>query len=117
MIEEIWTARNMQRSLYPIAWSATNFVLHTLSADSAIPGFADSFFRASEEFSIPAGAIPVSPLFVGAISCDIRVIGNMTNGFLVRSTAITERDGARHEMTVSGLLSPVPPDGWTIEWR
>jgi len=119
--EETWITSNMERSLYPIAWSTTNFVLHSLRDEAPdFTGNASKVFLSSDASGNPVfGAKNTIPWFdVGGVaSCEVTVLGGKVSGFYVYCTASSDIDGIHRRKTVRGLLSPdVSPD-WKVVWR
>jgi hypothetical protein len=119
--EEAWSTSNMTRSLYPIAWSTTYFVLNSLSND--YPHFTGDASRvflnrnsSSQPFPSSADKVISSFYIAGVASCDIDVYGNDRYGFQVVSTVSSDVGGVLREKTVRGVLAP--DDGaWRILWR
>jgi len=126
--QEAWVTSDTQRSLYPAAWSVTNFVLQSLKpvfdayeANSAYP-FNDDvsivFFNGN-----PANlSDPISITFdiPGIASCTVTLFGDTRTGIRVSSTVSNERDGISKSRTVKGLLYPHVTGGarvWEIVWR
>ena len=126
--QEAWVTLDTQRSLYPVAWSVTNYVLQSLrpvfdayEANPAFP-FNDDvsmvFFNGNPanlsdpitiEFDIP-----------GVAFCVVTLFGDKSTGIRVSSTASNERDGISKSRTVKGLLYPYVTGGareWRIIWR
>jgi hypothetical protein len=122
--EEARMIEEMQYSLYPIAWSTTNFVLESLRdayndqsdldsqkiAKIFLSGdFTTSPFSIDVTFTVPVGA--------GSVSCNVKVEGR-SGAPRVKTRAFTDRYSS---VEVQGFLSPdhlgVYPDTWSIVWR
>ena len=113
--EETRMTLEMERSLYPIAWSTTNAVLEHLMANA---GSIASSISDDVSFDIHEGAVGVHVRSI--------VSGDKTKGVRV-TTGATRLDNAARiangilssDVIARGFLSPdaVSPPTWTIVWR
>ena len=123
--EETRMTEEMQRSLYPIAWSTTNFVLESMMEAYANPSAALSQ-QVRKVFL--SGDSPVSPISTDIItfavpipsgndtfwiSCDVKVEGRIESP-RVKTRAYANRYGS---IEVKGFLSPDISGNYTIVWR
>ena len=129
--EEARITEETQRSLYPVAWSTTNFVLLSLKDAYMSPTlprslqtaavFLDGNINTSPistdivSFTVKVG--PDSNLLDVFVSCD--VTGSAAGRIKVESTARTYRPGWNERITSVGILSKdvTDPSGWKIVWR
>ena len=113
--QEAWLNSRLERSIYPIAWSATYFVLESLKAE-AIDGFdrdqntASSVFL--DQYKIPYPEISFDIPNID-ITCLITMTGDQYYGFRASVAATYQNDGISETVTVKGLLKKDPTtDAW-----
>jgi len=103
--EERWMTEQAQRSLYPIAWSATNVVLQHLRNNIGIVNISGG----SHSFDVKVGSENTS--FDLVVSCDV----SGSSSSVIRVTTGVSA-GTLGEVIVRGFLSKDVPD-WKIVWR
>jgi len=116
--EEAWFTSNMERSLYPIAWSTTNFVLQSLydEADSGVYGSAWDLFVSGDASSQVSFHIPD---IRGVVSCEITLIKipavDVPDVIYVYTTASSLE--VNQKKTVKGVLGKDASGSWEIKWN
>ena len=117
--EETRMTEDMERSVYPIAWSVTNAMLHhlkdKLENDPGITISADNHI-----FTVPAS--PGGIKNDVTVSCDVggsRSIGvRVTTGASLRPQVDVESSGLlSRDVIVRGFLYPDSSGNYTIIWR
>lgn len=122
--EEAWTTSNLQRSLYPIAWSTVNFVAQSLL--DFRDGVGEGQLDKGENFGVFVGNVSTifDPILSeiefniqNVASCRITLTGNLNDG--IRISAEASKDG--HTATANALLfdrATIEENGdWEIVWR
>jgi len=118
--EEAWFTSNMERSLYPMAWSTTNFVLQSLynEADSGVYGSAWDLFVSGDASSQVSFYMPNVG---GVASCEITLLKipawNVPEAIYVYTTASSLKDGILKKKTVKGVLGKDASGSWDIRWN
>ena len=130
--QEARITSDMERSLYPLAWSTTNLVLQSLKpafeADD-YTGDASMFFFGGDLENLSSDLLPITFGIPRVASCDVTLFGDRETGIRVSSTAYNLRGvsgervasgGVYRSVTVKGRLyldDSVSPGEWKIEWR